>query len=505
MISELMSEGSKFLLAELKGSDLLFYLDPITDTTKDIIKKLNLSQENILLVHKIGFWSHAILILIFLNIIPHTKHFHIICAIPNVFLRDLKAKGRIKPIENIEEVEVYGISQVSHLSWKQILDLYTCTECGRCSDNCPAYLTNKPLSPKECILNLRDYIFRQAKEILKTKGACSFVPNVIKPAALWSCTTCRSCEEECPVFNTHIDKIIGIRQYLVLDQSEFPSELKLPFKALETNANPWDISQQDRDNWTKGLDIKLFSKGAKSEYLYFTGCAASFDDRNKKVAQSLAKLLLKAGVDFAILGSEEQCCGDTARRTGNEYLGQILIQTNIETFTKYNIKKIITSCPHCYNTLLNEYPDFNGGYEVWHHTQFLFELINTGRLKLQKRVQSRVLYHDPCYLARYNDIYDLPRKLLKEISGIKLVEPQRSKKRALCCGAGGGRMWMEEKIEERVNELRTEEILLQSPHIITSACPYCLTMLTDGLKAKDKDEDIQMLDVVELLSESVED
>ncbi len=463
-------------------------------------------------LHSVFWWLHILLVLGFLNYLPFSKHLHIITSIPNVYFSSLKPKGRLNPIsfENIENVERFGVLDVEDLTWKQIFDGYTCTECGRCTSACPANLTGKPLSPREIIISVRKRTMEKAPAILnlvpKTDEIESktLVYNYITEDELWACTTCMACVQECPVMIEHVQTIVDMRRYLVLTESKFPSELSTTFRNLENNFTPWAFSHSTRGEWAQGLEIKTLAEDSSVEYLLWVGCAGSFDARYKKVAIAVAKLLKLAGVSFGILGNEEKCTGDPARRAGNEYLAQMLIQENIKTFSKYNVKKIITICPHCFNTLKNEYPDFGGNYEVYHHVEFLEKLLIEGRLKITKQIDKKVTYHDSCYLGRYNDIYDAPRDILASIKGIKLEEMKRSRDRGLCCGAGGARMFMEEKIGKRINIERTEEALSLNPDVIASACPFCMTMLTDGVKMKDAVDKVEVKDIAEILLEAVE-
>jgi Fe-S oxidoreductase/nitrate reductase gamma subunit len=464
------------------------------------------------LLHSIFWWTHILLVLGFLNYLPFSKHLHIITSIPNVYFSSLKPKGRLNPIsfENIENVEKFGALDVDDLTWKQIFDGYTCTECGRCNSACPANLTGKPLSPREIIVSIRKRTYEKAPILLNLKPqnedvlGKTLLFNYVTEDELWACTTCMACVQECPVMIEHVQTIIDMRRYLVLTESKFPSELSTTFRNLENNFTPWAFSHSTRGDWAQGLDIKTLAEDSNVEYLLWVGCAGSFDARYKKVAISVAKLLKISGVSFGILGNEEKCTGDPARRAGNEYLAQMLIQENIQTFSKYNVKKIITICPHCFNTLKNEYPDFGGNYEVYHHVQFLEKLLIEGRLKISKKLDARITYHDSCYLGRYNEIYDAPRDILGSINGVKLLEMKRSRDRGLCCGAGGARMFMEEKIGKRINIERTEEALSLNPDTIASACPFCMTMLTDGVKAKEVADKVQVKDIAEILLEVVE-
>ncbi len=510
-----------------------------------------------------GFWTHATLVLVFLNILPYSKHFHIITAIPNVFTSDISPPGRLRPMaKNTEELMGFvekameredmlaariGYARIEHFTWKDVLDFYTCTECGRCSDNCPAYTTGKILSPKHLTLDLRDQLYARQEEFLELgevprvklelpaaegeesaeeekeeakdesgdNGASEeaapaykpvdLVPNVIHEDVLWACTTCRACEEQCPVMITYVDKIVQMRRNLVIIKGEFPAELQKPFEGMEVNGNPWNLSRMDRATWTEGLDIKTFAEKPDAEVLYWVGCAASYDDRAKKIARATAQLLTQAGVDFAILGEEETCTGDSARRAGNEYLFTMLAETNIATINGYKeqggVKTILTTCPHCFNTLANEYPDFGGKYDVVHHTDYLLDLVAKKKLDPKKSVKAKVVYHDSCYLGRYNDIYDSPREILNAIPGVQLVEAEYwTRNKGLCCGAGGAQMWMEEQNKDRVNVKRTKQLIDTGAETIASACPFCMTMLTDGIKDQSKEDEVKNLDVVELLA-----
>jgi Fe-S oxidoreductase len=468
-------------------------------------------------IARLGFWTHSTLVLVFLNILPYSKHFHIITAVPNVFFGDLTPRGRLRPIaENTEALMAkvekateaedlsaarIGYMRLPHFSWKDNLDFYTCTECGRCSDNCPAFLTGKLLSPKQLILDLRNELYARSSP---TKD---LVPEPIKPEVLWACTTCRACEEQCPVNITHVDKIVQMRRHLVTIKGEFPAELNKPFEGMEGNGNPWNLARMDRTNWTEGLEVRHMKDKPNAPVLFWVGCAASYDDRAKKIARATAKLFTQAGVDFAILGDEETCTGDPARRAGNEYLFSMLAETNAATLNGYKeqggIRQIVTTCPHCFNTLAREYPDFGAKFEVVHHTDFLLGLIAQKKLVPKQGVSGRVAYHDSCYLGRYNDGYASPRAVLESIPGVELVEVEHfNKKKGLCCGAGGAQMWMEEQNKDRVNVKRTLQLLDTGAKTIASACPFCMTMITDGVKAQSKEEEVRNLDISELLAEA---
>ncbi|MCZ6697534.1 MAG: (Fe-S)-binding protein [Planctomycetota bacterium] len=468
----------------------------------------------------LGFWTHVGLVLLFLNLLPASKHFHVITAIPNVFTQNLAPRGRLSAEDvegKIEREETLGLARIDQLSWKGVLDLYTCTECGRCTDFCPASNTGKLLSPKQLTLDLRNYLYEHEKSLTSgradneggdgesgAKAVDDLVPQFIKPEVLWACTTCGACETECPVFITFVDKIVDMRRHLVMEKAEFPAELQNAFRGLETNANPWNFPAADRAGWTSGLDVPLVSENPDAEILFWVGCSPSFDDRARKIARATASLLKAAGVNFAILGQEEQCTGDPARRAGNEFLFQMLAKANVETLNNHKVRKIVTTCPHCFNTLLNEYPDFGGKYEVVHHADFLSELVRSGRLKPTHRIDARVVYHDSCYLGRYNDIYDSPRDTLRSIPGLTVLEPAETRDRGMCCGAGGAQMFKEEEAgSERVNKKRTEQLLAVKPDAVASACPFCQRMLVDGLAGEGR-EDVGQFDIAELLWQSIE-
>ena len=384
--------------------------------------------------------------------------------------------------------------------------MYTCTECGRCTSSCPANITGKLLSPREIILDLKHELFRQSKITLYEKKkvpAREVVDNVIKEEVLWDCTTCRACEEACPVFINHLPKIIKMRQNLVMMKGKIPETAQLALRNLETNYNPWGISSESREEWASELTVNIARNSKKFEYLYFAGCAVSYDERAKKIAQSFVNILNKAGVSYAILGNEERCTGDPAKRMGNEYLAQTLANENITNFNKYGVKKIITTCPHCFNSIKNEYPELGlKNVEVIHHTEFIEKLVHDNKIKLKKG-SAVVTYHDSCYLARYNDIYKEPREILAN-AGFKIKEMERNKKNGFCCGAGGGRMWMEEHKGKRINVERSEEALKTGASVVAVACPYCMTMLNDGIKSLKGDEtNTSVKDIAEIVSEQI--
>ena len=459
-----------------------------------------------------GFWwSHILLVLGFLNYLPYSKHLHVLTSIPNVFFSNLKTRGALKPINlNDEKATKFGALDVDDLTWKQLLDGYTCTECGRCDSVCPANLTGKRLSPRKIMVDTRRRTMEKSPLLAEggedTGGALSrtLVDNYISEDELWACTTCMACVYECPVMIEHVDEIVDLRRGLVLNESRFPGELRATFDNLERNFTPWGFSHSARADWAEGLDIPRMSETGGAELLFWVGCAGAFDARYRKVTQAFAKLMKHAGVKFAILGLEEKCNGDAARRMGNEYLAQSLMTENVATLERYGVKKIVTTCPHCLHSLKNEYPQFGGTYEVVHHTDFLVDLVNQGKIKPSSGGKTSLTFHDSCYLARYNGIVDSPRSLLQSIPGLTMTEMPRSKAKGLCCGAGGGRMWMEEKEGKRINIERTEEALATKSGTIGTACPFCMTMLNDGVKAKEANDRVEVKDIAELLLASVE-
>jgi Fe-S oxidoreductase len=455
------------------------------------------------------WWIHILVVLGFLNYLPHSKHLHVLTSIPNVFFASLEPRGRLAKL-NLEDesAEKFGAEDFRDLTWKQLLDGFTCTDCGRCTSVCPANTTGKVLSPRKIIMNIRQRTAEGGPLFLAGTAESSkkvfehrLLDNFIGEQELWDCTTCCACMEECPVNIEHVPSIVDMRRFLVLTESRFPEELTATFKNLESNFTPWAFSHETRADWAQGLGVKTMEAcgGEGIDYLYWVGCAGSYDQRYQKVSRALVKLLDTAGIRFAILGTEEKCNGDPARRAGNEYLAQMLIAENVETLNRYKVKKIVASCPHCFNTLKNEYPQFGGHYQVVHHTELLRDLVRAGRLTPAQKAGVRVAIHDSCYLGRYNEIYQAPRELLGA-SGCQTVEMHRARDRGYCCGAGGARMFMEEKTGKRINVERTEEALRCRPGMIATACPFCMTMLTDGLKAKNSDEHVQVQDVAEILA-----
>ena len=471
--------------------------------------------------HQIWWVVHVASFVLFLAILPVTMLRHMFTSPLNMYLRDReRPKGAMKAMPNLMETEMesFGASTVADMTWKQLLDTDSCTMCGRCTSVCPAHATGKPLDPREIVL--------KTGEVMAATGAAKVSPPIgvdaeitisadslferITPEEVWACTTCKACDEICPVNIEILDKILDMRRYLSLMESNFPTELGSAYRSMENSGNPWGMSQAERAKWTEKLgdDVPLVdgSEALGHEYLYWVGCAGSFDDKNQKVTQAMAKLLRRAGVDFAILGPAENCTGDPARRSGNEYIFQMLAMQNIETLNGMGVKKIITQCPHCFNTLLNEYPQLGGHYEVMHHSTLLEQLVESGQLDLSRaRLEDRIVYHDSCYLGRHNDIYLAPRQIIGRLGGVEVVEAPRNGTTGMCCGAGGARMWMEETIGTKVNDARSEELVSTGASRIATACPFCYIMIDDGVKGLGKEDDeVKVADIAMHLAEAID-
>ena len=457
-----------------------------------------------------AWWAHVLTILAFAVYLPRTKHLHIVTTLPNVYFRSSRPRGALQMIDDIENKETFGAANIRDFSWKQLLDGYTCTECGRCSDNCPALATGKTLDPQKIVLDIRDQLLREGPKLLADAKAETTPPahwGETKPDELWACTTCAACVEACPVTIEHIDKIVDMRRSLTLMEGAAPPEAQRAMTNIERAGNPWGEPRESRGDWAQGLEIPTFAEKPDAEYLYFVGCAASYDRRNQRVARALATILKSAGVSFAILGAAETCNGDPARRMGNEYLYQLQAQQNIETLNAAAVKKVITSCPHCFNTIANEYPQLGGNYEVIHALPLVKKLLDEKKITMSDGAAEVVAYHDPCYLGRHNGIYDAPRDVLDAVPGVTRAEiAPHNRERGFCCGAGGGRMWMEEKMGQRVNHRRVDQLLATKSGAtkVASGCPYCLIMLEEGVGAKGVQESVKPVDVLELVAARLE-
>ena len=455
----------------------------------------------------VSWWAHIAFLFGFMTFLPFSKHQHLIWVWPNMFFKNTNnTSGRLRPMEFDENAESFGVGSVEEFSWKQLLDSMTCVECGRCTSVCPANSTGKKLDPRLMIHHLKDAMMEASEKPADQRR--DLIGGVVSREELWDCTTCGACVEACPLHIEHIPAIVDMRRYMTMTEGEMPSELQGTLQNLEVHSNPWGISNSQRADWAKGLDVTTMAEKSDVDYLFWVGCAGSFDDRYKKVSQSIASVMQNAGVSFSILGTEEKCNGDTARRSGNEYLADMQIQENIDTMKRYGVKKIVTGCPHCFNTIKNEYPDFGYKAEVIHHSELISDLVKSGKVKStnSKKVAeevSKVTYHDSCYLGRHNDVYSAPREALSQATGGEVTEMQRTKDNGFCCGAGGARMWMEETVGERINVNRAGEAIGTGAKTIATACPFCMTMMNDGVKAHGKEDDVAVKDIAEIVASSI--
>jgi Fe-S oxidoreductase/nitrate reductase gamma subunit len=465
-----------------------------------------LSTSTLETLSNIFWWIHAIVLLSFLNYLPYSKHMHILTSLQNCFFRSLE-KVRTQPREEFKKENTYGVGRVQEFTWKGLFDSYSCTECGRCSDHCPATFTKKPLQPRVVIHDIKMNLLKNGPKtnsilqpLIGDQGEGSIAEEV-----LWECTTCGACMEVCPVFIEHVPRIVDMRRYLVEMKAKFPEELLTLFENMEQRSNPWGIAPAERTKWAADISVKPFEAG-KTEYLFYVGCAGAFDARNRKTTLSVAKILDKAGVTWGTLGRDETCCGDSLRRLGNEYVFDRMSKANVKKFQEKGIKKIITQCPHCYSTLKNDYKQFGADFEILHHAEFISDLLKDGRLKLNTTSNlGNVVFHDSCYLGRYNQVYDAPRQVLASATGHMPTEMDRHRDKGFCCGAGGGRMWMEEKIGKFINVARVEEALGKKAETVCVCCPYCMTMFDDGLKDKEAADKVKVLDLAEIVAAALSD
>jgi Fe-S oxidoreductase len=567
-----MSLNDATLIAEGHPAQAMAPDRPFASALSRLFTPLGARSNVLVGLHGLFFWGHLVLVFGFLVYLGYSKHLHIVTAAPNVYFKSTKPKGRL-PVLDIEAVmnaesetdQHFGPITLEHFSWKDMLDLYTCTECGRCQTHCPAYNTGKVLSPKTLITDLRDHLYEtvaggyaaSVHDAHVVQGAApdgapgtdgavmwatgdhhagavhglqgQFQPSWIAPTdvdaavqanggerplfggtiadeTLWACTTCGACMDQCPVLIEHVPKIIEMRRHLVLDESRMPKQAETALRGIENVFNPYGLSHQTRADWAAGLGVDFAADKPDAEYLYWVGCAASFDDRARTISTALVKILQAGRVDFAILGTEEKCSGDPARRIGNEYLFQQRAKENVEVLRRHGVRKIIASCPHCFNTFANEYRDFGGDYEVVHHTQLIERLLSEGRITLDpaKRQEETITYHDSCYLGRWNDIFAPPRAILERIPGLKVVEMARNRNEGMCCGAGGGRMWMEEE-QPRVNHKRVEEAAATEATKVATACPFCLSMFDEGIAGQQLGDRLAVDDVAVYVARALAD
>ncbi|MCS6926053.1 MAG: heterodisulfide reductase-related iron-sulfur binding cluster [Candidatus Binatia bacterium] len=471
--------------------------------------------------HLAIWWIHVLIIAAFFASVALTKMRHMFIAPLNIFFSNLQPRGRLSPITDFENAETFGVSQIEEYTWKQLLDMAACLECGRCTINCPTVNTNKPLNPKKLVIVQREHLVQKTPFLYQLAAAKAhqaagdrsvalpvwngpdMITEVATEEVIWGCTTCGWCEEGCPVNIEHIQRIVDMRRYDVMMESRFPQEVTSVFKNLEVNSNPWGIGYDKRANWAADLGVKTLAEDPHADVLYWVGCAGSFDERNQKVSRAMVSILQTAGVRFAILGIEEGCTGDPARRLGNEYLYYTLARQNIETLNRYNVKEVVTHCPHCFHTLKNEYPDLGGRYTVYHSSEYIEQLLKRDLITPQHAFSKRVTFHDPCYLSRHNRRYDAPRTALEAIPQLQLREIPQSKTRTFCCGAGGGAVWKEEREGSRINQKRLEQLLAATPDTIAVGCPFCMIMMDDAVKGKNVDEQVEVKDLVELVAESL--
>jgi Fe-S oxidoreductase len=470
--------------------------------------------------HRYLWLTHLLLVYVLLACFAFTKLRHLVFGPVNLFFRNLGPRGRLAPIKDFETAETFGVSQIEQYTWKQLLDMSACLECGRCTINCPTVNTGKTLNPKFLVIEQREHLLQKAPFLLAAAAAKEaggegaeapvwtgpdMITQVATEAAVWGCTTCGWCEEGCPVGIEHIQRIIDMRRYEVLMESKFPQEATSAFKGIENQGNPWGLAAEKRAEWAVGLDIPEMAEvedPGDLDVLYWVGCAGSFDERNQKVSRAFSALMQQAGVKFGILGKEETCTGDPARRLGNEYLYATVAAQNVETLNRYKPRRIVTQCPHCFHNLKNEYPDFGGNYTVLHEAEFLTELVRAGRLKPKEILKARVTYHDPCYMARHNREWDGAREMLRAIPGAEVTDVDQSKNRTFCCGAGGGCMWKEEHEGTRINQKRLDQLSEAKPECVAVGCPFCMTMIEDAVKSRSLEDTMRVRDLSEIMAEA---
>jgi len=500
MVSDLVTDGTAIMVSNPAWASFT----PVSRAVGNLFA--GASYPTVLTINRLAFWTHLLTFLGFLNFLPYSKHFHIFTSLFNVYFRNLDEEKNIRKVDL--EAEHFGISKMNDFTWKEMLDFYTCTECGRCKEGCPTSLTGKPLKPKEYGNALRDLLYSMKREEILGDAELpedkKVIGGAVSEETIWACTTCRYCEWACPLFITFAGKLVGHRSYLTLEESDFPAEAQAAFKGMERQGNPWNLARADRAKWSDGLDVKHIGELQGMKYLLWVGCAGAYEDRQQKVTRALVKILNRAGVNFGILGEEENCTGDSARRLGNEYLFSMMAEQNIETLKGYGVKKIITACPHCLQTLKNDYKDYGGDFEVVHATTFIADLISKGRIKFDKKVEETITYHDPCYMSRYEGDIDSARMIASSIPSLKVKEMEWSGERSVCCGAGGGRFWLEEKLGERINHYRFKQIEATGVNTAAVGCPFCHTML-DNARGELGKEGVAVKDIIEIAAEALSD
>lgn len=490
MIFELASESFYIASKNLKITEFM----PISMFIANIVHKLEISPNIYSSLHSIFWWLHLVSILLFAVYIPLSKHTHLIASPLSIFFRDIQAKGTLSTPLNLEEAVVFGASKPSEFTWKEMLDSFACAVCGRCTDSCPAHMTGKNLSPMHIINNIRGNKNSSAND--------EIIDTLVDQESLWDCLTCGACEEECPVGVEHIDPIINMRRNLVMEKSNMPDAALNVLTNLEQRGHPWKGTPYTRTDWTEGLNVKTIKENSNPEVLLWVGCTPSLNKNNQSSIRAMAKVLNRAKINFAILGAEETCTGDPARRIGNEYLYQTMAKHNIDTLNKYSVKKIVTTCPHCFNNIKNEYPHLGGNYKVQHYSEFILELVKDKKIQIKSLPENlKISFHDPCYLGRHNNIYSAPRELVNAIPNLELKEMELNKNRALCCGAGGGHAWIEETKGKRVNHLRTQQFLQTKADVLGVSCPFCMQMFTEGMTASNQNPS-QVKDLIEIVEES---
>ncbi|HET7826939.1 MAG TPA: heterodisulfide reductase-related iron-sulfur binding cluster [Anaeromyxobacter sp.] len=514
MVTDMAFDGGAILLRGGAASPAFEPWAPAASLGALGLHGVGLGPEAAWQVGAVAFFLHLALILVFLNVLPYGKHFHIITALPNVFFARLSPIAALRKLDLEAEGASFGTATVKDLSWKEAWDTYSCTECGRCQTHCPTYVTGKPLTHKEVNRAIRHHLAAQApaltaiaraKDPAAKEAALAALPpitSVVPPETFWACTTCGWCETACPVLIENVPRLVDMRRQAVLVESSFPDEASRVFKGIEGQGNPWGLGSNKRTEWCADLDVPRAGTGEPFEWLFFVGCAGAFDDRQKKVSRAIVSILREAKVSFAILGEEETCNGEAARRLGNEYLFQMQAQANVDVLNGHGVKKVLVQCPHCLNTIKNEFPQFGGNYEVVHHTELIARLVREGRLKPAAAGLGDVTFHDPCYLARWNGVTEAPRDALAS-AGVAVREMPRNRRQGFCCGAGGGRFWLEEKIGVRVNRARADEAaatLGPKGGVVATGCPFCLTMMKDGIADAGKEESLRVLDVAEIVA-----